>query len=130
MFGTGDELGELKTHVRDGKPINFPVIAQYGTQRTWRGLQIPDERRGVGSRYDGYEGCFDISSTHVMLTAWMRKQTLVQLQRGGGYVQPQLAAVEAAVKSCIDGVARFWFDIQYDELRLERTGGISSRLRC
>jgi predicted ATP-binding protein involved in virulence len=53
----------------------------------------------------------------------MRKQTYVQLQQGTGYVQPQLAAVEAAVKSCIGDVTRFWFDVQYDELRLERARG-------
>jgi len=54
---------------------------------------------------------------------WVRKQTLVQLQRGNGYVQPQLAAVESAVKSCINGVRKFWVDVQYDELRLEREEG-------
>src|SRR5262249_49189916 len=32
-------------------------------------------------------------------------------------------AVEAAVKSCIGDTTRFWFDVQYDELRLERPGG-------
>jgi len=53
----------------------------------------------------------------------MRKQTFVQLQRGSDYVQPQLAAVESAVKACIKGVTRFWFDVQYDELRLERMSG-------
>jgi predicted ATP-binding protein involved in virulence len=102
---------------------DLPVIAQYGTQRIWRGKKAAEDLRGVGSRYDGYTDCFDIASTHGLLVGWMRKQTLVQLQRGGSYVQPQLAAVEAAVKSCIDGVTRFWFDVQYDELRLERIGG-------
>jgi predicted ATP-binding protein involved in virulence len=101
--------------------LALPVIAQYGTQRTWRGFSPPQDLRGIGSRYDGYEGCFNISSTHSRMAAWMRKQTLVQLQRGGGHIQPQLAAVEAAVKRCIDGITRFWFDVQYDELRLEWT---------
>ncbi|TMQ03593.1 MAG: hypothetical protein E6J90_03205 [Deltaproteobacteria bacterium] len=57
------------------------------------------------------------------MAGWMRRQTLVQLQRRNGYVQPQLAAVEAAVKSCMQTVTRFWFDVEYDELRLELTGG-------
>jgi predicted ATP-binding protein involved in virulence len=116
----------------DGRPYlglklldttDLPVIAQYGTQRIWHGEQAVADLRGIGSRYDGYTDCFDITSTHGRLAAWMRRQTLVQLQRGSGYIQPQLAAVEAAVKSCIDDIARFWFDVQYDELRLERTGG-------
>jgi predicted ATP-binding protein involved in virulence len=112
----------LKVLTQDGIPADLPIIALYGTQRVWRGNEGEDPR-GVGSRYDGYAGCFDITSTHALLAGWMRKQTLVQLQRGGNYVQVQLAAVEAAVKCCIDQVVRFWFDVQYDELRLERTGG-------
>jgi predicted ATP-binding protein involved in virulence len=99
------------------------VIAQYGTQRVWRGKQSVDDLRRVGARYDGYADCFNITSTHSLLAGWMQKQTLVQLQRGSGYIQPQLAAVEAAIKCCIDGVTRFWFDVQYEELRLEYTGG-------
>ena len=101
----------------------LPVIAKYSVTRYWNRSQLPKDLKGVGSRYDGYEGYLDIRSTHSQLAGWMRKQTLVQLQRGNGYVQPQLAAVEASVKSCIEGVTRFWFDIQYDELRLERSAG-------
>lgn len=98
---------------------DLPVIAQYNVQRYWDRNKAADDIRGIGSRYDGYESCFDISSTHATLAGWMRKQTLVQLQRGGGYVQPQLSAVEAAVKCCIAGATRFWYDVEYDELRLE-----------
>ena len=53
----------------------------------------------------------------------MRKQTLVELQKGNGYAQPQLAAVVAAVTRCIEDLRRFWFDVQYDELLVERAGG-------
>jgi len=102
---------------------HLPLIAQYGTQRVWHGKQTIEEVRGIGSRLDGYTDWFDIASTYGQLAGWIRKQTLVQLQRGRGYVQPQLAAVEAAIKCCIDGVTRFWFDVQYDELRLERPNG-------
>ncbi|HEX8109211.1 MAG TPA: AAA family ATPase [Kofleriaceae bacterium] len=49
--------------------------------------------------------------------------TYVQLQQGNGYVQPQLAAIEAAVRSCLEGLKRFWFDVQFDELRLELGNG-------
>jgi predicted ATP-binding protein involved in virulence len=103
--------------------LELYVVAQYSTQRHWLRTNITEDIRGVGSRYNGYDGCFDIRSTHSILAGWIRKQTLVQLQRGSGYVQPQLAVVESAVKSCIADVTRFWYDVQYDELRLERTGG-------
>ena len=115
--------GELRTVLNRPPLAALPVIALYGAQRHWDRRTGIDDVRGIGARYDGYDGCFDIRSSHSQLAGWMRKQTLVQLQRGAGHVQPQLAAVEAAVKSCIDGVTRFWFDVQYDELRLERSGG-------
>jgi predicted ATP-binding protein involved in virulence len=102
--------------------VAFPLAAHYGTQRLWRGQQI-EQPIGVGSREDGYDRWFDSAATHGLFAGWMRKQTLVQLQRGGHYVQPQLAAVESAVKRCIADVRRFWFDVQYDELRLERISG-------
>jgi predicted ATP-binding protein involved in virulence len=99
------------------------VIAYYGVQRHWDRRQAADDLRGLGARYDGYAGAFDIRSTHGQMAGWMRKQTFVKLQYGNGYVQSQLDAVEAAVKSCIGDVTRFWFDVQYDELRIERPGG-------
>jgi predicted ATP-binding protein involved in virulence len=101
----------------------LPILAQYSVHRQWDKTGPVQDLRGIGSRSDAYVGCFDIKSTHAELAGWMRKQTLIQLQRGPTYVQPQLAAVESAVKACIDDVTRFWFDVQYDELRLERAGG-------
>lgn len=115
--------GALAAFAPGSSPTDLPLFAKYGTHRAWRGMPNTQQPRGAGSRHDGYVGWFDITSTHQLLATWIHKQTLVQLQRGDGYVQPQLAAVEAAVKSCIDGVTRFWFDVQYDELRLERTTG-------
>jgi predicted ATP-binding protein involved in virulence len=58
-----------------------------------------------------------------MMAGWIRKQTYVELQKGNRYVQPQLAAVEAAVGSCIEGLKRFWFDVESDDLRLELHNG-------
>lgn len=105
---------------------NLPVVASYGVRRTGRAEVLPDLAR-VGSRRDGYADCLDIVSTYRTLAAWMRKQTQVQLQRN----QPsaQLAAVETAVRRCLGGlvaagdVDRFWFDLQYEELRLQVAGG-------
>lgn len=108
----------------------LPVLARYGVRRHWDNAQSPDFPKGIGTRYDGYTSCFQAGASYTMLAGWMRKQTLVQLQRGGGYIQPQLAAIEAAVRSCLSrtrAISRFWFDVQYDELRLTlEEGGIQS----
>src|SRR5262249_31010877 len=102
---------------------DLPVISYYGVHRNWERRQAAEDLRGIGNRYDGYVGAFDIRSAHAMMAGWMRKQTYVELQKGNQYVQPQLAAVEAAVRSCIQGLKRFWFDVESDDLRLELNDG-------
>lgn len=102
---------------------DLPVISYYGAHRNWERRQAAEDLRGIGNRYDGYVGAFDIRSAHAMMAGWMRKQTYVELQKGNQYVQPQLAAVEAAVRSCIQGLKRFWFDVESDDLRLELNDG-------
>jgi hypothetical protein len=103
--------------------VDLPILAHYGAQRNWKRRQAAEDLRGIGNRYDGYVGAFDIQSAHAMMAGWMRKQTYVELQKGNGYTQPQLAAVEAAVRSCIEGLTRFWFDVESDDLRLELNNG-------
>lgn len=100
-----------------------PVLAHYGIRRHWDHRQSLRDMSGIGSRYDAYYRAFDIQTSYGALAGWMRRQTYVQLQKGNGYVQPQLAAIEAAVMSCVADVSRLWFDVEHDELRLERTGG-------
>jgi predicted ATP-binding protein involved in virulence len=102
---------------------DLPVVAYCGVHRNWARSQTAEDLRGIGNRYDGYVGAFDVQSAHAMMAGWIRKQTYVELQQGKAYVQPQLAAVEAAVRSCIEGLKRFWFDVQSDDLRLELDSG-------
>lgn len=101
----------------------LPVVAYYGAHRNWDRRQVAEDLRGIGNRYDGYIGAFDVRSAHAMIAGWIRKQTYVELQKGNRYIQPQLAAVEAAVGSCIEGLQRFWFDVESDDLRLELNNG-------
>lgn len=114
---------EIVRALRAGGDEPLPVLALYGAKRLWWAPDTIEIPTGVGARVDGYEGCFDVGTSQERLVAWMKKQTLVQLQRGNGYRQPQLAAVEAAVRACVGDVTRFWYDVEYDELRLERGGG-------
>jgi predicted ATP-binding protein involved in virulence len=102
---------------------DLPVTAYYGAHRNWERRQVAEDLRGIGNRYDGYVGAFDVRSAHAMMAGWIRKQTYVELQKGNRYIQPQLAAVEAAVGSCIEGLKRFWFDVESDDLRLELNNG-------
>ena len=108
--------------------LSLPLLAYYGTRRGWPAAVQAEDIRGVGSRIDGYNASFNARPAHATLLGWMRKQTLVELQKGNGYAQPQLAAVVAAVTRCIEDLRRFWFDVQYDELLVERVShGRASR---
>jgi predicted ATP-binding protein involved in virulence len=107
--------------VRRGKPRDLPVLAYYGTQRLWLQKRVTSAKKGVGSRFDGYIDCLDPASNHRLLSEWMYKQTLVELQRGAK--SPQMAAVADAVCTCVGGARRFWFSVAYEELQIELQDG-------
>lgn len=124
-----DSFGAFRSHahslarqVQLGGEQELPVLAYYGARRLGDVRTTGEGLNGVGSRFDGYARALSVSATYRHVADWMKKQTLVQLQRGSGFVQPQLAVVIAAVKACL-GVTRLWYDVEYDELRLERSAG-------
>lgn len=121
-FATHDS-GNLRVPGPGQDPGVLPIIAYYAVRRNWNWSRSIDELQGIGSRYDAYSTVFNSSSKHNQLTGWIQRQTLIQLQRGAGHVQPQLASVEAAIKSCIGDIRHFWFDVEYNELQLERSNG-------
>ena len=128
----GDVIGlvnQLGARVQAGEPVDLPVIASHGARRGSGEPHDPSWAGRVGSRFDGYDQCLDAVATHRYLSWWMKQQTFIELQqreRNPGYRHPQLAAVQAAVRSAIDGVDRFWFDLLHDELRLETRAGVRS----
>lgn len=107
----------LASAVRRGKERELPVLAYYGTQRLWLQKRVTEAKKGIGSRFDGYIDCLDPASNHRLLSEWMYKQTLVELQRRTRVAQ--MAAVERAVCTCIGDARRFWFNVAYEELQIE-----------
>jgi predicted ATP-binding protein involved in virulence len=114
-------IQKLVRAVKAGKGQALPLMAYYGTQRLFRHKKVTQEKRGVGSRYDGYVDALDPASNHRLLTEWMHRQTLVELQ--GGKPVLQLRAVERAILQCIEGTIRFFFDVESQGLQLQREDG-------
>lgn len=124
-FSTLSKFGAKRAaRVQRGDDVDLVLLAAYATTRLWRGEpgRLDDSMR-LGSRLDGYAGCLVGGASQAQLVGWLKKQTLVELQRGRGYKQPQLAAVLGAVRSCVGDVNRLWYDVEFDEIRLERRGG-------
>lgn len=112
------QIGE---EVRAHSDRQLPILAYYGTQRLWPNLEPDIERGEAGSRLDGYRDCLEAASTHGHMLTWMRKFTMVQVQRK----QPvlQLGAIERAVVACIDEAESFEYDLALEDLTLTMRSG-------
>lgn len=125
---TSRETGRLRTlaasaarSVQQGKPVELPVLAYYGTQRLWVLRKATDAKRGVGSRLDGYIDCLAPASNVKLMAEWMYQQTMADIQAGAQ--SPQLAALERSVCLCLGDVTRFWYDLRHQETRLQFSDG-------
>ncbi len=119
----------LQGEVQAGAPVRLPLIACYGTGRLWRQKKITEGRLGVGTRFDGYTDCLDVASSEQLLTDWMYRMRLIELEareHDPAASEPRLAAVTQAVCDCVEGVTRFWIDMKHQEIRLERDGAVES----
>ncbi len=119
----------LQQLVQDGQPDPLPLFACYGTGRLWRQRKMTEARLGIGTRFDGYTDCLDVASSEQLLTQWMYDKRLIELDerdRDPTAFEPRLAAVTRAVCDCVEGVTRFWLDMKYKEVRIERRGAVES----
>ncbi|MEM9463020.1 MAG: AAA family ATPase [Myxococcota bacterium] len=134
----------LLTHP-DGRPEeghldDYPLVAYYGTERLWSerdefGDTPPvREESHLGSRRRGYHSALASKVSGELFPSWMAWRTQVELQRLASLVKanrvpqsvprdPLLEAVETAIVGCIEGARRFFFDVSYQELRLELADG-------
>jgi len=99
---------------QDKGAARLPVLAYYGTQRLWKSKNEPREGKDLRTPFVGYWDCLDPASNHKHLSRWMRWQRYGELQEGTP--SPHLAAIEAAVKGCVTGSARFFYDVKQESL--------------
>jgi predicted ATP-binding protein involved in virulence len=120
-------LKELNPHVDKihqliGEKTNpatlFPITAYYGTGRLWQQLKTKHQNtQSPGSRFDGYQDCLNPASNQKRLFSWFKTQELAALQKQER--RHTLEAVREAIVSMIPDAKRAWWDVEWDELRVE-----------
>lgn len=108
--------------VQDGFDVTLPLVAYYGTGRTWRSGQQRAFGRDDLSRLAGYDGCLDPSTNLSGMRAWFRRMELLALQ--DGRTPPVLEASKRAVLACMEGCDLVRYDARLDDLaaRFVETG--------
>ncbi|MBU0550447.1 AAA family ATPase [Myxococcota bacterium] len=120
---------KLQVAVRDGAPVDLPVIAFYGTGRLWVQKRANTERESrLSSRTEAYADCLEPASNQKRFEAWMRQQEMARVQRIAEHNRgvlpphlfrpPALEAVQRAAAGMVEGAERLYFDVAHDELRL------------
>lgn len=112
---------EIGKELREHGDRQLPVLAYYGTQRLWPPIDAENGRREVGSRLDGYRDALQAAATHRHMLEWIRKYTMVELQRKEPVTQ--LRAIEQAVIACISEVVAFGYDLDLEDLVLRTESG-------
>jgi predicted ATP-binding protein involved in virulence len=112
---------EIGKELREHGDRQLPVLAYYGTQRLWPPIDAENGRREVGSRLDGYRDGLQAAATHRHMLEWMRKYTMVELQRKEPVTQ--LRAIEQAVIACVSEVVEFGYDLDLEDLVLRKESG-------
>jgi len=102
----------------EGSNVVLPVIAYYGTGRLWAFLRDMERRtQKPGSRFLGYQGCLDPKSDQKTFFRWFKTHELAALQKQER--RHTLEAVREAIVRMIPGASRIYWDIEFDEPRLE-----------
>jgi predicted ATP-binding protein involved in virulence len=122
----GDRGGKAKDFVKRGadtrklisagKSPNLPLLLYYGAGRLWdKHDDIETEK--PQSQLDAYRYCLDPKSDHKAFEKWFKRLSYIRLQKGQDI--PALIAVEKAVKCCIPGAVRFYYDTEYEQLIIQ-----------
>jgi predicted ATP-binding protein involved in virulence len=112
---------KLKWQVKNGDRVILPVISFYGTGRLW----VQKKQRDVktlrpDSRFMGYLDCLEPASDEKRLLEWFKTQEIAAIQQSKPICT--LEACRIAVRTCVPGTTRVYFDIKRDELMLDRPG--------
>ncbi len=118
------KASDLASAVKKGSQDGIlPLVSYYGTGRLW--AQKKEKSTDIkNSRFSGYQDCLDVKANDKLLVAWLRKLSLIQLQKGKDL--PELEAVLQAISSCMassleveSSTIRSYFDMKTDELCIE-----------
>lgn len=122
------ELGAgIQERVRDGEPLDLPLLAYLGTNRLWRDSKDPTLSTSdrPPSRLDGYIDCLNAGRGFSALREWWLNAELSQLQRKAP--KPSLVAVKQAIRHALghppdtpgDPLSFPRYDLDYKDILVE-----------
>jgi predicted ATP-binding protein involved in virulence len=125
------QLADAATRaVRDGEPVNLPLLSYYGTGRLWN---APSERGQVKgppgnlyakkvSRLDGYKTSVDPRLSVRALIQWLARQSWLSFQQGG-QDSNTFQVVRKALIASIPGANKLYFDASLGEVVVHFSSG-------
>ena len=112
---------ELVLNAQAGEPVRLPVFSYYSTERLWIQREPASSKTlSPQSRFMGYQDCLKSASNQKQLLEWFKTQEFIALQQQREL--PTLEACREAIRECVPGSRRVYFDVAYDQLVLEIDG--------
>lgn len=113
----------LQHDVRDGKPVDLPLLAYYGTNRLWQVRKLVAKKLAQTSRMVGYTDCLKSGSNYKILCEWFRywsNSAFAHAHRAAKQGVPEdrsefddyIDCVVQAISTCLAPTG--WCCIQYD----------------
>ncbi len=107
--------------VQRGQSIPLHLFSYYGTERLWVQLDSTSSKTlAPQSRFAGYQDCLKSASNQKRFLEWFKTQEFIALQQQRDL--PTLEACRTAIRECVPGSTRAYFDVAYDQLVLEIEG--------
>lgn len=113
----------LQHNVRDGKTVNLPLLAYYGTNRLWQVRKLVAKKLAQTSRMVGYTDCLKSGSNYKIFCEWFRywsNSAFAHAHRAAKQGVPEersefddyIECVVQAISTCL--APSGWCCIQYD----------------
>jgi predicted ATP-binding protein involved in virulence len=114
----------LAAAIRDGRPIELPLVAAYGTNRAESAAANPSAKRST-SRREGYQRALTAGADASSFTDWLRQRTGIGLQTGRP--SSDVEAVTTALRRALPDYDGVRYDFTADELMATAMDGSESR---
>ena len=111
------QLAKNLIEEKENSAALLPIIAHYGTGRLWKQLSEKAETLPPNSRLSGYQNCLNPATDQKRFFSWFKTKELAALQKNER--RHVLEAVREAIISMIPDAKHVWWDMDWDELRIE-----------
>ncbi|MBK9261850.1 MAG: AAA family ATPase [Polyangiaceae bacterium] len=109
-----DYIDLISWFVQGGFDVTLPLVAYYGSRRSFGSKPERSTSIGETSRFAAYRDCLNPLTNLSGTRAWFRRIELLALQEG--ITPPVLTASKEAIAECLDGFDLVRYDARLDDL--------------